>query len=199
MTGILVTKIESPCFPIFTNLPRLRQFGDNLAKIIFCKPRQSVIHLHQAKAETRVLNEELEFRVKKRTAALEAVNKELQDFAYVVSHDLKAPLRGISRLARWLVDDYADAIDAKGQEMAELLIGRVRHMKQLIDGILSYSRIGRNNEYQETFQLGPLIGNVVDSLALPPSIQICLADDFPQASGPGREHRNWVVDCEKNY
>ena len=62
-----------------------------------------------------------------------------KDFAYVVSHDLKAPLRGIRRLASWLTDDYVDTLDDKGREMATLLIDRVNRMDTLIDGILHYS------------------------------------------------------------
>lgn len=61
----------------------------------------------------------------------------MQNFAYVVSHALKAPLRGISRLADWLVEDYGDAIDGKSWEMADLLIGRVKRMDNLIEGIFT--------------------------------------------------------------
>jgi light-regulated signal transduction histidine kinase (bacteriophytochrome) len=56
---------------------------------------------------------------------MEAVNQELQSFAYIVSHDLKAPLRAINRLVKCLVEDYGDVFDAKGKEMAALLLGRV--------------------------------------------------------------------------
>jgi PAS domain S-box-containing protein len=96
----------------------------------------------QAEAEIRKLNVELEQRVQQRTAELEAANRELQSFAYVVSHDLKAPLRGINQLAHWLVEEYAEAFDEKGKEMIDLLIGRVKRMDNLINGILQYSRIG---------------------------------------------------------
>ena len=77
-------------------------------------------------------------------------------------HDLKAPLRGISRLAHWLVEDYGDVIDDKGQDMADLLIGRVTRMDNLIEGILHYSRIGRTEEAHEDIDLNVLLSDVLD-------------------------------------
>jgi PAS domain S-box-containing protein len=133
--------------------------------------------------QIRTLNAELEERVKNRTAELEAVNKELKSFAYVVSHDLKTPLRGISHLAHWLVDDYAEAFDEKGKEMTNLLIGRVRRMDNLIDGILEYSRVGRIVEEEEQIDLNTLVRNVIDSLSPPEHIQVIIKQDLPGIVG----------------
>jgi PAS domain S-box-containing protein len=137
--------------------------------------------LARIKAETalQALNAELEQRVKQRTAAFEAANRELKDFAYVVSHDLKAPLRGISRLANWLSTDYADVIDDEGREMAALLINRVKRMDNLIEGILRYSRIGRLEESPEVIDLNALVNEALDLLNPPENITIRLDPDFP--------------------
>lgn len=129
--------------------------------------------------QIRKLNAELEQRVQQRTAELEAANKELTSFAYIVSHDLKAPLRGISRLAHWLVEDYADAFDEKGKDMVELLIGRVKRMDNLIDGILEYSRVGRIASKDEEVDLDRIVRDVIDSIAPPEHIWILIENELP--------------------
>jgi signal transduction histidine kinase len=145
--------------------------------------RQEISERKRVEEEIRTLNAEVELRVKQRTAELEGVNRELQEFAYVASHDLKAPLNGISRLAQWIVEDYREVIDAKGQEFLELLIGRVKRMNNLINGILEYSRVGRKNEQVEPIDLNSLVAEVIDILAPPERIQIAPEPDLPVILG----------------
>jgi PAS domain S-box-containing protein len=137
----------------------------------------------RAEEALRTLNAELEQRVHERTTELEAANRELKDFAYVVSHDLKSPLRAISRLVQWIVEDYAGAFDAKGHEMAELLIGRVKRMDNLIDGVLEYSRIGRVIGSAEPIDVNMLLRDVLDTLAPPPAIRITISPELPVMIG----------------
>lgn len=96
-----------------------------------------------AEEKIKQFNLELEQRVRERTAALEAANKELEAFAYSVSHDLRAPLRGIDGWSHVLLEDYGDVLD----EQAHHYLGRVRaetqRMGQLIDDLLVLSRISR--------------------------------------------------------
>jgi len=106
---------------------------------------------------------------------LERANEELKNFAYVVSHDLKAPLRAIGSLADWIAQDQRDRLDAEGQEHLRLLQQRVRRMDGLIDGILQYSRIGRQQEQVLKVDLNLLLKEVVDSLAPPPHIEVTVA------------------------
>jgi two-component system sensor kinase FixL len=136
-----------------------------------------------AEEAIRTLNVELEQRVHQRTAELETANNELQNFAYVVSHDLKAPLRAISRLVQWLVEDYATAFDDKGKELAVLLVGRVKRLDEMIDGILEYSRIGRMVRQTESVDLNGLLSEVIDLLAPPPAIRIEIAPELPTMVG----------------
>ena len=112
-------------------------------------------------------------------AELETANRELKDFAYVVSHDLKAPLRAISRLTAWLVEDYAGAFDPEGKEMAALLISQVRRMDNLIDGILRYSRIGRVAGNEMEIDLETVLKSVIATLAPPPTIRIDYDSPLP--------------------
>jgi PAS domain S-box-containing protein len=114
---------------------------------------------------------------------LEVANSELSDFAHVVSHDLKAPLRAIDSLVRWIADDYADKFDAAGREHVNLLLGRVKRMADLIDGILRYSSAGRTHEPRSTVALAPLIRGVVDSLGAPAHIRVVTEGEFPVVSG----------------
>ena len=110
---------------------------------------------------------------------LESANEELRNFAYVVSHDLKAPLRAISSLADWVVTDYADRLDDEGKEHMRLLLARVRRMDGLIDGILQYSRVGRVKEAGVAVDLDQLVHEVIDLLSPPPNIAITIDNLLP--------------------
>ena len=110
---------------------------------------------------------------------LKAANQELKNFAYVVSHDLKAPLRGIVSLADWLVADYSDRLDDEGKEMLELLDQRVRHMGDLINGVLAYSRVGRLNQDRVELNLQKLVASVIEFLSLPATTSIIVETELP--------------------
>jgi two-component system sensor kinase FixL len=110
---------------------------------------------------------------------LSSANEELTNFAYVVSHDLKAPLRGIGSLADWLATDYADQFNDEGKEHMRLLINRVHRMGALIDGILQYSRVGRVREAQLPVDLNRLLVEVVDLLAPSAQVEVRVAAGLP--------------------
>lgn len=110
---------------------------------------------------------------------LESANEELKNFGYVVSHDLKAPLRAISSLADWLSTDYADKFDDEGKEHMRLLISRVRRMDSLIDGILQYSRVGRVREVAVAVDLNRLVHEVIDLLAPAENIAVRIKNSLP--------------------
>lgn len=93
--------------------------------------------------EIRQLNADLESRVQVRTAELAAINKELETFTYSVSHDLKAPLRGIDGYSRLLLEDHAARLDDEGRLFIENVRRGVAQMNQLIADLLTYSRMER--------------------------------------------------------
>jgi PAS domain S-box-containing protein len=110
---------------------------------------------------------------------LESVNQELNDFAYIVSHDLKAPLRAISSLANWIATDYAEKLEEDGKNQLSLLVTRVKRMHSLIDGILQYSRTGRVKERKVLVNLNQLLAEVIYLIAPPAHIDIQVEDELP--------------------
>jgi len=149
----------------------------------FVAVKEDITARKRAEEALRLLNEELELRVSQRTAELEAANKELQEFAYIVSHDLKAPLRGIGQLTQWLQTDYANKLDAEGQEQLELLGEQVEQMTALIDGILRYSRVVFGSESEEYVDLRLLLPQIIHTLMPPLHIAIQIDEALPIIQG----------------
>ncbi|RMG89265.1 MAG: PAS domain S-box protein, partial [Candidatus Dadabacteria bacterium] len=133
--------------------------------------------------ELRRLNEELELRVAERTAALEAANRELEAFAYSVSHDLRAPLRAIQGFAEIIADRHRDALDEEGRRYFDYIIEASHNMARLIDDLLAYSRLGRSAVERKPVDLGAVLERVLQTLA--PRIAaegavVRLEGEFPQ-------------------
>jgi PAS domain S-box-containing protein len=113
------------------------------------------------------------------SGALERSNRELDQFAYVASHDLKAPLRGIANLAQWIEEDLGDRVAGESREHMRLLKGRVHRMGALIDGILAYSRAGRVRVTPERVDLGAAAREAAELVAPPAGARVEVADDLP--------------------
>ena len=110
---------------------------------------------------------------------LKAANEELINFSYVVSHDLKAPLRGIASLANWLIEDYGHKLDEEGNKHLHMLIGRARRMDALINGILEYSRVGRLRETEIDIDIAKLVQGILDFLDIPQNIAVAIETPLP--------------------
>ncbi|OJV19677.1 MAG: PAS domain-containing sensor histidine kinase [Dyadobacter sp. 50-39] len=106
-----------------------------------------------------------ETKLKSYTHDLERINAELDQFAYVVSHDLKAPLRAINNLSEWIEEDIADMLEGETKDQFRLLRGRVHRMENLINGILSYSRAGRIKTVKEKFLIKGLVDELCESFS----------------------------------
>ena len=118
-------------------------------------------------------------RLGQATRALAERNRELDQFAYVTSHDLKAPLRGISNLAQWIEEDLGDLATGDIRQQLDLLRGRAQRMESLIEGILQFSRIGRVKETVESVDVGVLLAEVADLLSPPPTFTIAVEPGMP--------------------
>jgi signal transduction histidine kinase len=106
-------------------------------------------------------------------------NQELASFAYVVSHDLKAPLRGIASLSEWLEEDLAGRLEEEQRDQMRLLRERVRRMDALINGLLEYSRVGRVSNPVVRVDVGVLLMRVIDALNPPDHVHVTVTPPMP--------------------
>jgi len=123
---------------------------------------QDVTDQEAARQEIRRLNAELEERVQERTAELTAVNRELESFAYSISHDLRAPLRGIDGFSQMALEEYGDRLDAQGRGYLERVRAAAQRMGNLIDDILELSRVARKQMVRQEVDLSRMAGDILD-------------------------------------
>jgi signal transduction histidine kinase len=121
-------------------------------------------HIQERDAALRHMNEDLEQRVQARTAELRAANQELEAFSYSVSHDLRAPLRAISGFSRILLEDYAPRLPDEAQQHLQIVDKNGRHMGQLIDALLTFSRLSRQELTKQPVATADLVRQVLEDL-----------------------------------
>jgi len=139
----------------------------------------------EAEDEVRRLNENLEQLVQARTAELSAANRELEAFSYSVAHDLRSPLRGMSGFASILLEDYADKLDAQAVRYLDKIRGNAILMSNLIDALLSLSRVTRSQLHPTYTDLTALARSIVEQLTTPaatrsgPSFVLNVEEEIP--------------------
>ncbi|NOR60548.1 MAG: HAMP domain-containing protein [Methanosarcinales archaeon] len=148
---------------VLNNIRELEKYHENLEELVkerTIKLEESRISLtyliedvNESRAELDVLNKQLQ-----------AANKELEAFAYSVSHDLRAPLRNIDGFSQILLEDYSDILDKQGQHYLQRVRAGTQNMGQLIDDILSLSRSGRHTMDKKTINMESIIREVCKSL-----------------------------------
>jgi signal transduction histidine kinase len=138
-----------------------------------------VLERKSAEQELQSLNETLEDSVAYRTAEAERRAQYLEQFAYVTSHDLKAPLRAVSNLAEWIEEDLADKLDDASRYQLTLLRDRVRRMHDLIEGLLEYSRVGGATEAEDHIDSRELVNEIIDSLSPPEGFKVKIKGEMP--------------------
>jgi PAS domain S-box-containing protein len=153
--------------------------GDDGAVVGYVAVNRDATARKRYERELQQLNASLEQRVRERTAELERSNRELDQFAYVASHDLKAPLRAISLLAQWITEDAGPVLPPQSQEHLARLNGRVKRLESLLDDLLDYSRAGRIRQAPETVDTERLVKDVVDLVNPPPGFRVLLPAPLP--------------------
>lgn len=123
-------------------------------------------------------------RIMAHAHALERSNEELDRFAYVASHDLKAPLQGIEQLANIIEEDVGDELPAETREDLALMQSRVQRLKKLLDSLLQYSRIGREESEPDHVEICGLLADLADLLPPDEKFSIAHADDLPLLFAP---------------
>jgi PAS domain S-box-containing protein len=158
----------------------------------------------RAEQEVRELNTQLEARVARRTAELEAKNRELEAFTYSVSHDLKAPLRGIDGYSRLLLEDYADKLDEEGQRFLRSVRQASVHMGQLIDDLLAYSQLERRKLQPQRIELRSALQALllpyqseIEQRKLELRIDVPTIELYVDAAGLGQALRNLIENAFK--
>lgn len=143
------------------------------------RARAQIAALEQLLAVHEQTSLEQAERLEQSLKEVEQSNRELDQFAYVASHDLKAPLRGIANLAQWIEEDLGSTVSGETRRHMTLLQGRVYRMESLIDGILSYSRAGRVRDKPERVEVGALIAETIELLALPDGASVVTESAMP--------------------
>ncbi len=123
-----------------------------------------VTRQERARLEIEQLNRELDRRVKERTADLTAANRELESFAYSISHDLRAPLRGIDGFSQMALEEYGERLDDTGRGYLDRVRAAAQRMGHLIDDILELSRVSRLAMRREKVDLGQLAAELRDEM-----------------------------------
>ena len=142
-------------------------FSKECHEIVYEVATQLAIAVHQSELNTQIQQNsiELEERVKERTSQLENTNKELESFAYSVSHDLRAPLRAIDAYSQIVVEDYANKLDDEGIRLLNVVRENSQKMDQLIKDILSMSKVTRIELRYSTIDMESMVYSVYEEIA----------------------------------
>jgi signal transduction histidine kinase/DNA-binding response OmpR family regulator len=156
------------------------QQAELVADLQACIEQQQATEIQLRRHTTEL--EQSNLQLAQSARLLEKRNEELDEFTYIASHDLKAPLRGIANLSQWLVEDLQDQLPDENKQQLDRIQGQVFRMDELINGLLQYSRVGRENVAIKSVNLNQLLQEVIEFLAPAPELQIQLPASLPELS-----------------
>ena len=154
-------------------------FFGHEAKGVFSERSQRLAISLAASAATAMDNARMFTEQQRLIRELEKTNDELDQFAYAASHDLRAPLRGISNLATWVEEDLGQSTPKKVKEHIALLKGRAARMDKLINGLLELARVGRTRQKPERVDVTELLHETIDLMSAPESSRILIVGAMP--------------------
>ncbi len=148
-----------------------------------------------SEGKIHLLNNELETRIEQRTRQLVEANKELETFAYSISHDLRAPLRSINGYSEILKKEYKDKLGDEGKRVIDTVIRNSTRMGQLIDDLLEFSRLGRHNLVTAPVNMQTIVEEVVNEIssqAEDRKIEIKINSLPPCTADPSMIRQVWI-------
>jgi signal transduction histidine kinase len=166
-----------------TTIPGLNR-GDEIGQLATAANVFKTMNEHTEKIlkESQALATQLQQRenqLEKQAAKLQKSNDELDEFAYIASHDLKSPLRAIDNLAMWIQEDCDAILPEESREHLDKMQQRIKRMENLLSDLLSYSRVGRVEVTVEKVQTTQLIQNITEFINKPDNTIINISDDLP--------------------
>jgi len=137
--------------------------------------RDQSAHTEALLKQTETLARDLEVKAEQ----LQKNNEDLDAFAYVASHDLKSPLRAISNVSQWIIEDAADVLPEQSREHLNVLRNRVRRMECLLDDLLAYSRVSRSAAKLSMVDVGHMLNEVQQTIDWPKNMTLHLGKNLP--------------------
>jgi signal transduction histidine kinase len=173
-----------PAVPRLLSLPSHRELASANAKL-----SDEMLQRAEAEMRARTLASELETRVRERTAELSRSRAELEQFAYVASHDLQEPLRMVSAYAELLEQDYGDRLDGEGRRYLGFAVAGAHRMQRLIEDLLEFSRLGHEPTLGLAMRLDTALDVALDNLrhAIDSSGARITRDPLPSVQADGRQ------------
>ena len=165
----------------FDSVKKLFDYSENEKNILFVFANMLVNVIQRKENEERINEQEEKKEILLQN--LEKQNQALNDYAHVVSHDLKAPLRSIDSLISWFKEDNAEILDEKKKQSLDFILSIVEKMDLLIKGILVYSTIDKLENEDRTIELTILIDEVVRTIHVPNHIEIVFKNEMPKVYG----------------
>jgi light-regulated signal transduction histidine kinase (bacteriophytochrome) len=165
----------------FDSVKKLFDYSENEKNILFVFANMLVNVIQRKENEERINEQEEKKEILLQN--LEKKNQALNEYAHVVSHDLKAPLRSINTLISWFKEDNAEILDKKNKQSLDFILSIVEKMDLLIKGILVYSTIDKLETEDRTIELTILIDEVVRTIHVPNHIEIVFKNEMPKVYG----------------
>ncbi|WKN31527.1 ATP-binding protein [Porifericola rhodea] len=171
---------HDPHIRFYAGAPLLAPNGEALGTLCVIDRKPNALNENQLKALKALANQVMaQMELRKKIRQLEEINKDLNEYAYIVSHDLKSPLNTLLSIVELFKINYLSHFDERGGQMLGMMESRLTHLKNLIDGILHYSLLGRDKGGKNLLDLNIEIPQIVDNISTEEDINIRVQEYLP--------------------